>query len=115
MLMKVDIEKTYDSLEWRFIDKALEIWGFSKEFRGMVMSNLDSVEYNILLNGKRDGILSSSRGIIQGDPFSPFLFILSAEIFFRLLDKQQDINGIKNCRTAPAISHLFYADDIMLA
>lgn len=79
------------------------------------MSNLDSVEYNILLNGKRDGILSSSRGIIQGDPFSPFLFILSAEIFFRLLDKQQDINGIKNCRTAPAISHLFYADDIMLA
>lgn len=81
MVINVDIKRAYDSLEWSFIDKVLETWGFSIEFRRMIMSSLDTVEYNILLNGDREGVVSPSRRIRQGDPLSPFLFILSAEIF----------------------------------
>lgn len=50
MLMKIDIKKTYDRLEWKFINAALEAWGFLDAFRNLISSCLNSVHYNILIN-----------------------------------------------------------------
>lgn len=115
MLIKIDIKRAYDSLEWNFVEKTFDLWGFSGEVRKLLMSCLTTVDYNILLNGSKMGKVTPTRGLKQGDPLSPFLFILSAEVFSRMLDKNQDINGIKVCRLASEVSHLFYADDILLA
>ncbi|KAH7516604.1 hypothetical protein FEM48_Zijuj10G0152700 [Ziziphus jujuba var. spinosa] len=55
-----------------------------------------------------------NRGIRQGDPLSPFIFILCSQIFSRLVERNNDIQGIKICKRAPAISHL-YSDDTLVA
>ena len=78
---------------------------------------LSSVSYSFKLNGKIDGNIVPSRGLRQGDPLSPYLFLLCAEAFSGLLAKAANegyIHGARVCRTAPRISHLFFADDSIL-
>lgn len=115
MLLKVDMKKAYDRIEWGFVEEVLEAWGFSVKARKLVQSCLNSVEFNLLLNGNISGKVSLSRGLRQGDPLSPFIFILCSEVLTRLLEKDHRIQGIKVCRNAPAISHLLYADDLLIA
>nr|XP_048330864.1 uncharacterized protein LOC125422764 [Ziziphus jujuba var. spinosa] len=118
MMIKIDLKKAYDRLEWSFVDKVLELWGFSSEFPWMIRSCLSSVHYSLLLNGSVSGTFQPERGIRQGDPLSPILFILCSEILSRLLLKEEDqdrLHGIKVDRNAPAISHLMYADDLIIS
>ena len=82
------------------------------------MSCVSTVRYNLLLNGSLCKDFTPTRGVRQGDLLSPYLFILCAEILSRMLVKEEAINniqGIKVSREAPAISHLLYADDIIIA
>ncbi|KAH7533562.1 hypothetical protein FEM48_Zijuj04G0144400 [Ziziphus jujuba var. spinosa] len=115
MLVKIDMKKAYDRLEWQFITKVVKLWGFSEDFRRMIFSCISSVEFDLLINGSKMDTVNPERGIRQGDPLSPFLFILCSEIFTRLMEKNSNIQGIKICKEAPAISHLLYADDILVA
>lgn len=115
MLVKLDLKKAYDCLEWGFVDKALETWGFSSEVRRLIFNCISSVEYEILVNGSSVGKVEPARGLRQGDPLSPYLFILCAEVLSRLVAKEVRIQGIKVCREAPAISHLLYADDLLIS
>ncbi|KAH7514410.1 hypothetical protein FEM48_Zijuj11G0086700 [Ziziphus jujuba var. spinosa] len=84
----------------------------------MIRSCLSLVHYSLLLNGSVCGTFQPERGIRQGDPLSPILFILCSEILSRLLLKEEDqdrLHGIKVDRNAPAISHLMYADDLIIS
>lgn len=75
------------------------------------------VQYSILLIGSIAGSFTPSRGLRQGDPLSPYLFILCTEFLSRMLMEEEEkggINGIKVSRRAPTISHLLYADDILV-
>jgi len=72
------------------------------------------VSFSILINGQPTDIFTPKRGLRQGDPLSPYLFILCAEVLSGLIAKGQaegNIHGIKIANSAPPISHLFFADD----
>lgn len=75
------------------------------------------MNFDLLLNRGVYGSFKPKRGLRQGDPMSPLLFILCAEFFSRLVNVKEsngNIRGIKVARGSLAVSHLFYADDILL-
>lgn len=77
----------------------------------------EAVSFSVLLNGSTHGFFKPSRGLRQGDPLSPFLFILASEVLSRLILAAEGtgfLHGVKVSRSAPSISHLLFADDIMI-
>jgi hypothetical protein len=81
------------------------------------MQCVTSVRYNVKLNGTLLESFAPSRGLRQGDPLSPFLFLFVADGFSALLKKEIDSNlvdPVKVCRRAPGVSHLLFADDTLL-
>ncbi|XP_060965474.1 uncharacterized protein LOC133034409 [Cannabis sativa] len=95
----------------------MERFGFSTHFINLVMCCVTTVSYSILLNGKPLKRFKPERGIRQGDPMSPYLFLLCNEVLSRLLSLEQDrgrLHGIKVARNVPALSHLMFADDTII-
>lgn len=75
------------------------------------------VNYSILMNDDRVGPIFPSRGLRQGDPLSPYLFIICAEGLTSLIKqaaRRGFIHGVQVCRRPPIISHLLFADDSFL-
>lgn len=115
--MKLDMSKAYDRVEWIFIEKMLLKIGFSQQWVKKIMRCVTSVRYSFQINGRVLGAVVPSRGLRQGDPLSPYLFLICAEGFSALLrqaEGRKDIIGLKIARNAPSISHLFFADDSLL-
>ncbi|KAM5569502.1 hypothetical protein ABKV19_016829 [Rosa sericea] len=115
--LKLDISKAYDRLEWPFLHSILVKLGFSPRWINMVMSCVTSVSYSILVQGEPSERIYPTRGIRQGDPLSPYLFILCAEGLSALISQAADfgaIQGLKMCPQAPILHHLFFADDSLL-
>jgi len=116
MALKLDMSKAYDIIEWNFVCGMLHAMGFPEAFVGLVIRCISSVSYQILINGQPSKPISPERGLRQGDPFSPYLFILCADVLSGLLSKEElkKIHGIQVARKAPIISHLLFADDSLL-
>ncbi|KAK6144547.1 hypothetical protein DH2020_021367 [Rehmannia glutinosa] len=117
MSIKLDMSKAFDRVEWVFIRKTMRALGFHPDFITRIMSCVSTSSFSFLLNGSEFGHLTPERGIRQGDPLSPYLFIICSEVFSCILqDLQicQKIHGISISRAAPRISHLFFADDTLL-
>ncbi|KAM6552325.1 hypothetical protein CsatB_002133 [Cannabis sativa] len=117
MAIKIDMLKAYDRMEWVFLRRVLEAFGFCDAFVNLVMQCVSTVSYSVLLNGKPLKKIIPGRGLRQGDPMSPYLFLLCNDILSRILDRAQDrgdLHGIKISKNAPAISHLMFADDTLL-
>lgn len=88
--------------------------GFSSQWINLIMSCVRSVRYQVLINGKAYGDIQPSRGLRQGDPLSPYLFVLCTEILARMLQRAEEegkITCLKVARSAPSVSHLLFADD----
>ena len=92
MLIKLDIAMAYDKLSWYFMGKMLEGFGFYLEWVEWVMGLVTTPFFNIFLNGFPTKVFQDSQGIRQGDPLSPFLFILMVEGLSSLI-QSQDRNG----------------------
>jgi hypothetical protein len=91
--------------------------GFQERWVQLIMKCVTSVSYKIKINGSHTSCFIPQRGLRQGDPLSPYLFILCARGLSALLHKaEQDgkIQGIKICHEAPSINHLFFADDSLI-
>ncbi|CAA7029125.1 unnamed protein product [Microthlaspi erraticum] len=114
--VKTDISKSFDRVEWTFLEKAMQTLGFSARWIRLIMSCVTTVNYQVLINGIPHGSINPTRGIRQGDPLSPYLFIICTEMLARMLQKaerDQRISGIRVARNAPAVTHLMFADDSM--
>jgi hypothetical protein len=108
---KLDFHKAYDCLEWEFITTVLEALGFDHRFINLIHQCISTIHYTLLLNGSKSTSFVPSRGIRQGDPFSPYLFILCSEVLSRLITREVGegcITGIKLGPEASIISQLYY-------
>lgn len=116
MAVKTDMSKAYYRIEWRFVREVLGMLGFDAVWIGWIMSCIDTVTYSFLINGSPQGSVSPSRGLRQGDPLSPYIFILCTEVLSALCAKGQangSLPGIRVARGCPSINHLLFADDTM--
>lgn len=110
-------KKAYDQIEWLFLDLVLSLWGFSDDFQKLINICVSTVQYEILINGVKATKFHPGRGLRQGDPLSPFLFIYCSNVLMRLFLKEEskgNIYRIKISHRVPAISHLMYADDLLI-
>ena len=114
--LKLDLEKAYDHLEWSFIRETLEYFQVPPSLITLIMNMISSTRFHILWNGSPLPEVVPSQGIRQGDPLSPYLFILCLErLSIKLNEAVRDkhIHPI-NFRTGVRLSHLFFTDDIFL-
>lgn len=117
MTLKLDVSKAYDRVEWAFLHKILLRLGFPESFTALVMMCVTSVSYSYLLNGSSFGRLTPERGLRQGDPLSPYLFICVVEGFIGLVAQAERsglIHVVQVAPTAPSIPVLCFADDTMV-
>ncbi|WMV07615.1 hypothetical protein MTR67_001000 [Solanum verrucosum] len=114
VVVKLDMAKAYDIV---FLTKDLRGFGFSKRIIDMVVMLISNNWYSVIINGQNFGFFRSSRGLKQGDPLSPTLFIIAAEVLARSLNqlfKDQKYKGFGLPKWSPVINHLSYADDTIL-
>ncbi|GJX31621.1 RNA-directed DNA polymerase, eukaryota, partial [Tanacetum coccineum] len=115
MIFKVDFEKAYDSVRWDFVVAILKKFGFGDKWCKWILSCLQSSRGSILVNGSPTSEFQFFKGLKQGDPLSPFLFILvmeSLHISFQRVVDAGLFSGIM-LDTSLSVSHLFYADDVI--
>lgn len=114
---KVDLSKAYDRLSWRFIKDVLWEIGLRGRFLELIMQCINSVDYKAILNGELTTAFSPTCGIRQGDPLSPYIFVLCMEKLSHIIQKKihdHDWKPLQVSRGGPFISHLFFADDLIL-
>jgi ribonuclease HI len=115
--LKLDISKAYDRIDWDYLKDVMVKMGFNQQWINWIMMCVESVDYSVIVNEEMVGPIIPGRGLRQGDPLSPYLFIICAEglsALIRQAEARGDIHGTKICRNAPIISHLLFADDCFL-
>uniref|UniRef100_A0A803QLK0 Reverse transcriptase domain-containing protein n=1 Tax=Cannabis sativa TaxID=3483 RepID=A0A803QLK0_CANSA len=85
MAIKLDMHKAFDRIEWGFLEKVLRCNGFDSQVSGLIMICVSTVSYSVLLNGVPQKKLYPKRGLRQGDPLSPFLFLLCHEAIAKIV------------------------------
>ena len=115
--LKLDISKAFDQVEWNFLRGIMEKLGFLETLVDRVMGCVTISYFSVLNNGTPYGNIFPSMGLSQGDPLSPYLFLLCTEGFTSLLQKVEmegRIKGVSVCRRAPQIINLLFAKDSLL-
>ena len=112
LLLFIDFEKAFDSLEWSFIHDTLISCGFGASLINWVKTLYSHTQSCILNNGWESNFFEIQRGVRQGCPFSPYLFILSAELLATAVRKNPNIKGISV--NSVEIKLRQYADDTTL-
>jgi hypothetical protein len=120
LLLKLDLEKAYDHVNWEFLLLLLQKCGFGEKWRDWIGFCISSVRYSVLVNGEPAGFFNSSRGIRQGDPLSPLLFVIIMEALSRMLMESEDRGLVAGFSVGHvhnpglSISHLLFADDTLI-
>jgi hypothetical protein len=117
MLLKLDLSKDFDKLSWSYLKSTLLAFGFEPNWISWIINLTSSALFSILINGVPSRPFSPTRGIRQGDPLSPFLFIIMAEGLSRTIKaaiSDQSLSGLTPHGFSPPISHSQFVDDLLL-
>ena len=115
--LKLDMMKPYDRVEWSYLRSIMEKLGFATPWVDIVMNMVSLVSFSVMFNGVKSEEFKPTRGIRQGDPISPYMFLLAADGLSCLLKSQNQssqLSGIKVALSAPAVNHLLFTDDSLL-
>jgi hypothetical protein len=112
MAVNIDMEKAFDKMEWEFLLTIMEKLGFKPQWINWIILCITTSSFSFLLNGSPFGLFRPSKGLRQGDPLSPFLFILGTEVISRLL--HHNLQGYKVARGCIPLTHLLFADDLII-
>ncbi|KAK5802451.1 hypothetical protein PVK06_030042 [Gossypium arboreum] len=117
MAVKLDMSKAYDKVEWDFLKEVMLLMGFAEEWVTLVMRCISTISYIVNINGNRGSVFKPTRGLRQGYPLSPYLFLICNEgllSLIRLAVEEGFLKGVKVSRRGPAISHLLFANDCIV-
>jgi hypothetical protein len=116
MIFKVDFEKAYDSINWKFLEYLLERFGFGERWIGWIKACVCTGNLSVLVNSSPSREVTIARSLKQGDPLAPFLFLLVAEGLGLLMTRAVSIGFFKSFvfkNSNVVVSHLQYADDTL--
>ena len=120
VVCKLDIEKAYDHVNWDCLLFLLDRMGFGFKWKTWIRTCISTVRFSIMVNGSPSGFFGSSRGLRQGDPLSPLLFLLVMEVLSQLLRRTEEVGLIRGFKVGSAtvsglsISHLLFADNTIV-
>ncbi|XP_057485879.1 uncharacterized protein LOC130772160 [Actinidia eriantha] len=115
-ILNVDLRKAFDSVDWDFLHDMLSALQFPPRFIGWILECITTASYSLTLNGSLHGFFKGKRGLRQGDPLSPYLFVLCLEYLSRhlgQLKENPDFNFHPRCGGLK-LTHLAFADDLVL-
>ena len=120
VLCKLDIEKAYDHLSWNFLLIVMRKMGFGDKWAAWIRWCISTTSFSVLVNGTPSGFFHSSRGWRQGDPLSPYLFVIGMEALCTLINKAVSGGFLSGCRIRGRvgdevqITHLLFANDTLV-
>ncbi|XP_031502657.2 uncharacterized protein LOC116265845 [Nymphaea colorata] len=114
--VKIDLSKAYDRVNWQFLKNNLKLLGFCSNWTKHIMTVVSTLSSALLINSKEGSWFFTARGLRQGDPLSPYLFIVTMEILNRSMLAYLHLGKIRG-RKVSALSSVhssFYADDVLV-
>jgi len=114
---KLDLEKAFDNVNWEFLSSCLHDFGFPDATIKLIMHCVTSPTFSVLWNGNKLTSFKPTHGLRQGDPLSPYLFILCMEKLSLVINNvvlQGNWDPIRMSATSPHLSHLLFADDVLI-
>ncbi|PNX93226.1 ribonuclease H, partial [Trifolium pratense] len=114
---KIDLEKAYDNVNWNYLRSCLLDFGFPPIIIKLIMHCVSSSSLSLIWNGKRLPNFTPTRGLRQGDPLSPYLFVICMEKLSLAISEAVQKNSwspVQISKNGPRFSHLFFADDVLL-
>lgn len=115
-MLKVDLQKAFDTVNWDFVINTLTGLNFLVSFVNLIRHCITTTRFSVSINGELCGYFKGTRGLRQGDPLSPYLFVLVMEVFCQMLKKNFSNGsiGLHPSASQPQVTHLSFADDIMV-
>ncbi|CAL1400945.1 unnamed protein product [Linum trigynum] len=119
LMFKLDIEKVFDNVSWECMFGVMERLGFPNKWQQWIKGDLCSPMTSVLVNGEAYGYFRASKGVRQGDPLSPGLFVLVMDVLSFMISKLRGVNGISGFfmdenSGRGEVTHLLFADDSLI-
>lgn len=118
MIIKIDLSKAYNKVSWEWLMECMEAFGFEDKWREWMRLCISKPQYSVIINGTSSSFFSGFRGLRHGDPLSPYLFIISAELLGRATEEARRLGLVSEIKPTYGIDnivhHQFVDDNIFL-
>ena len=114
--LKLDLSKAYDSLNWTFLRLVMIHIGLDIEIVNWVMGCVQTASFVVLINGSSSNFFRASRGLRQGCPLSPFLFLLIVDALSRIINHVKRARSFKGIKITSSLelTHILFIDDVVM-